>query len=76
MRCALCGRELVVRVNKKEVDGKEVAVLIASEVAESVVDTYVGLIGEAHAEDCLWRKRGCDGEFMLWVGLLSLRGGC
>ncbi|EAQ85239.1 hypothetical protein CHGG_09253 [Chaetomium globosum CBS 148.51] len=62
VKCTLCGRELVVKVNRKEVDGKEVAVLIASEVAESVVDAYAALIVESHAEDCLWRKRGCDGE--------------
>jgi hypothetical protein len=64
VKCTLCGRELVVKVNRKEVDGKEVAVLIASEVAESVVDAYAELIVESHAEDCLWRKRGCDGMFL------------
>lgn len=62
VRCTLCARELAVKVNRKEVDGQEIAVLIASEIAESVVDKYVELIVEAHAEDCLWRKRGCDGE--------------
>ncbi|KAK4155704.1 NIPA-like protein [Chaetomidium leptoderma] len=60
VRCTLCARELVVKVNKKEVDGKEIAVLIASEIAESVVDKYVELIVESHAADCLWRKKGCD----------------
>ncbi|KAL2194324.1 C3HC zinc finger-like-domain-containing protein [Corynascus similis CBS 632.67] len=64
VRCTLCGRELAVKVNRKEVDGKEIAVMIASEVAESVVDTYVVLIVEAHAEDCLWRKRGCDDSLL------------
>ncbi|KAL2174561.1 C3HC zinc finger-like-domain-containing protein [Thermothelomyces heterothallicus CBS 202.75] len=64
VKCVLCGRELAVKVNRKEVDGKEIAVLIASEVAESVVDTYVRLIVEAHAEDCLWRKRGCDDSLL------------
>lgn len=63
VKCTLCGRELVVRVNRKEVDGKEISVLIASEIAESVVDKYAELIVEAHAEDCLWRKKGCDGEW-------------
>lgn len=61
VRCALCAAELAVRVNLKEVDGKEIAVMIASEIAESVVDKYAELIVEAHVEDCLWRKRGCDG---------------
>jgi hypothetical protein len=62
VKCTLCGRELVVKVNRKEVDGQEIAVLIASEIAESVVDKYVELIVESHAEDCLWRKKGCDGR--------------
>lgn len=62
VRCTLCARELVVKVNRKEVDGKEISVLIASEIAQSVVDKYAELIVESHAEDCLWRKKGCDGE--------------
>lgn len=62
VKCTLCGRELVVKVNRKEVDGQEIAVLIASEIAESVVDKYVELIVGSHAEDCLWRKKGCDGK--------------
>jgi hypothetical protein len=62
VKCTLCGAELVVKVNRKEVDGKEVAVLIAAEIAESVVDKYVELIVDAHAEDCLWRRKGCNGR--------------
>ncbi|KAJ4306020.1 hypothetical protein N0V88_000812 [Collariella sp. IMI 366227] len=62
VKCTLCRSELVVKVNRKEVDGKEIAVLIASEIAESVVDKYVELIIESHAEDCLWRRKGCDEE--------------
>ena len=62
VKCTLCSRELVVRVNRKEVDGKEISVLIASEIEASVVDKYVELIVKSHAEDCLWRKKGCDGE--------------
>jgi hypothetical protein len=65
VRCTLCGHDLVVKVNRKEVDGKEIAVLIASEIAESVVDKYAELIVESHAEDCLWRRKGCDGESSL-----------
>ena len=62
VRCTLCAHELVVKVNRKEVDGKEIAVMIASEIAESVVDKYAELIVSSHAEDCLWRRKGCDGE--------------
>ncbi|KAF1731782.1 mRNA export factor rsm1 [Beauveria bassiana] len=32
VRCALCHKELVVKLNRKEQDGKEVSVLIASEI--------------------------------------------
>ena len=63
VRCTLCSRELVVKLNRKEVDGKEIPVLIASEIAESVVAKYTELSVASHAEDCLWRKKGCDGEF-------------
>lgn len=61
VQCALCGRELAVGVNRKEVDGKEISVLIASEVAEGVVNKYAELIVDGHGQDCLWRKKGCDG---------------
>lgn len=32
VRCMLCHKELVVKLNRKEVDGKEVAVLVPSEI--------------------------------------------
>lgn len=35
VRCALCNKELVIKLNKKEVDGKEVSVLVPSEIGES-----------------------------------------
>jgi hypothetical protein len=62
VKCTLCARELVVKINRKQVDGKEISVLIASEIAESVVNIYSEMIISSHAEDCLWRKKGCDGE--------------
>ncbi|KAK3394916.1 C3HC zinc finger-like-domain-containing protein [Podospora didyma] len=64
VQCTLCSRDLVVKLNRKEVDGKEIPVLIASEIAESVVDKYAELIVESHAEDCLWRKKGCDDSLL------------
>ncbi|KAK1755652.1 copper-exporting ATPase [Echria macrotheca] len=64
VRCVLCTRELGVRINRKEVDGREIAVMIASEIEHSVVDKYAELIVEAHAEDCLWRKKGCDDSLL------------
>lgn len=82
VRCALCHKELVVKLNRKEENGKEVSVLIASEIGklssllrslqhcsrfvntsveEALVETYAGLIVSSHQQDCLWKKRGCDG---------------
>lgn len=60
VRCTLCNKELVVKLNRKEVDGKEVAVLIPSEIEHALVQKYLELIVTSHADDCLWRKRGCD----------------
>lgn len=64
VRCTLCNKELVVKLNRKEVDGKEVAVLVPSEIEDALVARYVGLIVSSHQEDCLWRKRGCDDSLL------------
>lgn len=64
IKCTLCNNELAVKLNRKEVDGKEIPVLIAADIAESVVDQYAELIITSHREDCLWRKKGCDGEHL------------
>lgn len=60
VRCTLCNKELVVKLNRKEVDGREVSVLVASEIEEALVGKYVELIVTSHQDECLWRKRGCD----------------
>ncbi|KKY33588.1 putative c3hc zinc finger domain-containing protein [Diaporthe ampelina] len=64
VRCTLCNKELVVKLNRKEVDGKEVPVLVPSEIEEALVAKYVELIVTSHQEDCLWRKRGCDDSLL------------
>lgn len=64
VRCTLCNKELVVKLNRKEVDGKEVPVLVASEIEEALVEKYAELIVTYHQEDCLWRKRGCDDSLL------------
>ncbi|KAK2014285.1 zf-C3HC-domain-containing protein [Colletotrichum eremochloae] len=65
VRCTLCNKELVVKLNKREVDGKEVPVLVASDVAEeALVSKYSELIVTAHLEECLWRKQGCDDSLL------------
>lgn len=48
------------KLNKKEVDGKEEPVYVAQNIEDALVDKYVELIVTSHDEDCLWRKRGCD----------------
>lgn len=37
VRCLLCHRELVVKLNRKLVDGKEIPVLVPSEIGQSTV---------------------------------------
>ncbi|KAF3761488.1 zf-C3HC-domain-containing protein [Cryphonectria parasitica EP155] len=64
VRCTLCNKELVVRLNKKSADGKEVMVLVPSEIEDALVQKYVELIVTSHQEDCLWRKRGCDDSLL------------
>ncbi|KAK1779677.1 C3HC zinc finger-like-domain-containing protein [Copromyces sp. CBS 386.78] len=64
VKCTLCNNELAVKLNRKEVDGKEIPVLIAADIAESVVDQYAELIITSHREDCLWRKKGCDDSLL------------
>ncbi|KAM5350570.1 hypothetical protein ACJ41O_007075 [Fusarium nematophilum] len=70
VRCLLCHRELVVKLNRKVVDGKEVSVLVASEIEEALVNKYADLIITSHQEDCLWRKRGCE-DSLLRLSLAS-----
>ncbi|KAM0665580.1 hypothetical protein ACQRIU_005841 [Beauveria bassiana] len=64
VRCALCHKELVVKLNRKEQDGKEVSVLIASEIEDALVEKYADLIVSSHQPDCLWKKRGCDDSLL------------
>ncbi|KAH7013273.1 C3HC zinc finger-like-domain-containing protein [Ilyonectria destructans] len=64
VRCLLCHRELVVKLNRKLVDGKEIPVLVPSEIEDALVDKYADLIVTSHKEECLWRKRGCDDSLL------------
>ncbi|KAH6679802.1 C3HC zinc finger-like-domain-containing protein [Halenospora varia] len=60
VRCCLCNVEILVKLNKKEVDGKEEPVYVRENIEDALVEKYVELIVTSHDEDCLWRKRGCD----------------
>ncbi|KAK7426613.1 hypothetical protein QQZ08_006943 [Neonectria magnoliae] len=64
VRCMLCHRELVVKLNRKLVDGKEIPVLVPSEIEHALIDKYADLITTSHKEECLWRKRGCDDSLL------------
>lgn len=60
VRCCSCNVEIVVKLNKKEIDGKEEPVYVAHAIEKSLVEKYVQLIVTSHKKNCLWRKRGCD----------------
>jgi hypothetical protein len=62
VRCTLCNKELVVRTNKREVQGQEVSVVAGSDIEQALVKKFAEQIVEAHQDDCLWRKRGCEGK--------------
>lgn len=64
VRCVLCHKELVVKLNRKEVDGQEVPVLVPSDIEDALVEKYVEHIVTAHQQDCLWRQRGCDDSLL------------
>ncbi|KAL5413987.1 hypothetical protein PMIN06_002008 [Paraphaeosphaeria minitans] len=61
-----CERRLVVRLRpkRKDKEGKELDMSedLAAEVEPALVDKYQELIVDAHHEDCLWKKRGCQDD--------------
>ncbi|KAM0331433.1 hypothetical protein ACHAQA_003106 [Verticillium albo-atrum] len=64
VRCTLCSKEILVKLTKKEVDGKDVPALVSSDVEEVLQEKYAELIVTAHQEDCLWRRQGCDDSLL------------
>ncbi|ESZ92018.1 hypothetical protein SBOR_7601 [Sclerotinia borealis F-4128] len=60
VRCCFCNVEILVKLNKKEEDGKEKEVYIAENIENALVNKYVELIITSHDESCPWRQRGCD----------------
>jgi hypothetical protein len=66
VRCVLCSKELVIklsRANKSTEETQDGDETTAS-TTEALVDKYLELIVSGHQEECLWRKRGCDGMFV------------
>ncbi|KAI1326578.1 zf-C3HC-domain-containing protein [Xylariaceae sp. FL0255] len=64
VRCTLCHKELVVRTNTRTVEGKEVPVVVGSDVETALAKRFAELIIDAHDEDCLWRKHDCDDSLL------------
>jgi len=61
VRCCSCNVELLVKLNKRAgEEGKEEYVFNANDIEQALVDKYAELIISSHAENCLWRQRGCD----------------
>ncbi|KAI8623027.1 zf-C3HC-domain-containing protein [Xylariaceae sp. FL1651] len=64
VRCTLCHKELVVKTNTKTVEGKEVPVVVGSDIEQALAKRFADLIINAHEEDCLWRRHGCDDSLL------------
>ncbi|KAK7932645.1 mRNA export factor rsm1 [Apiospora marii] len=67
VRCSLCNKELVVNTSRRGSQGSDVS---GSEFEEALGNKFAELIVEAHQEDCLWRRRGCD-DTLLRLSLTS-----
>lgn len=71
--------EKLLRAREKDdgaVDGKESVdenndFAMSSEIYDSIVKRYQDMIVTAHADSCLWRKRGCDASIQRIEGLLN-----
>ncbi|KAI8955391.1 C3HC zinc finger-like-domain-containing protein [Xylaria longipes] len=64
VRCTLCHKELVVKTNTRTADGKQVPAVAGSDVEQGLAKRFAELIVEAHEEDCLWRRHGCDDSLL------------
>jgi hypothetical protein len=56
VRCLLCHRELVVKLNRKDVDGKEISVLVASEIGKLYASVHCQLLTDNYTEEALVDK--------------------
>jgi len=63
-----CEKRVAVKLRpkRKDASGKaiEMSEDLSAEVDEKLVERFVELIEKGHANDCLWRKRGCQGKIM------------
>jgi hypothetical protein len=62
-----CEKRVAVKLypKRKDAAGKaiEMSEDMAVDVDEKLVERFKALIETGHAEDCLWRKRGCPGQY-------------
>ena len=60
-----CEQRVAVRLRpkRKDADEKEIEMSedLAFDIDEGLAEKYKALIVDGHHEDCLWRKRGCQG---------------
>jgi hypothetical protein len=61
-----CEKRVAVKLypKRKDANGKaiELSEDFATEVDDKLVERYRELVEKGHAEDCLWKKRGCQGK--------------
>lgn len=64
-----CEQRVVIKLRPKRTDanGKEIEMSedLAVDIEDELVEKFKDLIVNAHSEDCLWRKRGCQGTSAL-----------
>jgi hypothetical protein len=63
-----CEKRVAVKLytKRKDAGGKaiEMSEDMAVDVDDKLVEKFKELIETGHAEDCLWRKRGCQGQYL------------
>ncbi|RMZ81671.1 hypothetical protein DV737_g2370, partial [Chaetothyriales sp. CBS 132003] len=79
--CGACKQRLHVDLNvddqpadpREEQDSTEDSFALSRDIHEGLVQRYQDLVVAAHAQNCPWRKRGCDGSIQRIEGLLNTR---
>ncbi len=53
VRCTVCSKQVAVKVSTDDEQTEE---------GQAVIERYADMIVDEHDDNCLWRKRGCDGR--------------
>jgi hypothetical protein len=75
--CRTCGKHMLVKIGADESEkvdevSNEVAVdqeWWQADMEQDFVNRYEKLIIDGHTQDCLWRKAGCKGKYLVTVSL-------